>query len=180
MSVAVIVAIMAMSVPVISFIVTMAMVIAIVAAAVVAVVFVLAVVMAVVMADFFAIFVAVKAFFPTAMATPVCMFAADWVGTMVAEARVIGAVDIAAKSDGSVEPGTCSEEDSAREPCGAVIAKRGTSVGGIVVVAVRTDRLDTDVDGNLHLSPGGSGREAEKREKGKREKPHEFQFDSPW
>jgi len=169
-----------MSVVIVVVTMPIAMVFVAAAFAVVIVVFVMAIVMAVVMADFFAIFVAVKAFFPTAMATPVCMFAADWVGTMVAEARVIGAVDIAAKSDGSVEPGTCSEEDSAREPCGAVIAKRGTSVGGIVVVAVRTDRLDTDVDGNLHLSPGGSGREAEKREKGKREKPHEFQFDSPW
>jgi len=171
---------MSMSVVIVVVTMPIAMVFVAAAFAVVIVVFVMAIVMAVVMADFFAIFVAVKAFFPTAMATPVCMFAADWVGTMVAEARVIGAVDIAAKSDGSVEPGTCSEEDSAREPCGAVIAKRGTSVGGIVVVAVRTDRLDTDVDGNLHLSPGGSGREAEKREKGKREKPHEFQFDSPW
>ena len=171
---------MSMSVVIVVVTVPISMVFVAAAFAVVIVVFVMAIVMAVVMADFFAIFVAVKAFFPTAMATPVCMFAADWVGTMVAEARVIGAVDIAAKSDGSVEPGTCSEEDSAREPCGAVIAKRGTSVGGIVVVAVRTDRLDTDVDGNLHLSPGGSGREAEKREKGKREKPHEFQFDSPW
>lgn len=171
---------MSMSVVIVVVTMPIAMVFVAAAFAVVIVVFVMAIVMAVVMADFFAIFVAVKAFFPTAMATPVCMFAADWVGTMVAEARVIGAVDIAAKSDGSVEPGPCSEEDSAREPCGAVIAKRGTSVGGIVVVAVRTDRLDTDVDGNLHLSPGGSGREAEKREKGKREKPHEFQFDSPW
>jgi hypothetical protein len=167
MSVAVIVAIMAMSVPVISFIVTMAMVIAIVAAAVVAVVFVLAVVMAVVMADFFAVFAGVEIPFPAAVASPVGMLAPNREPAVVAETRVVCAIDISPETDRAVEPRARSEEDSAGKPCWSVIAERGATIGRVVVIAVWADRLNADVDGDLYFGLEGRGREAEKREKRK-------------
>src|SRR4051794_41032178 len=119
---------MAMPVAVIAFVVTAAVILVIVAFAVAVVIFVLAVVMAVVVADFTAIFAAMEIPLPTAMTAPVSVLAATGERAMIAETRVVGAIDIAAESDRTVEPRTCSEEDSAGEPCGTVVAERGASV----------------------------------------------------
>ena len=150
---------------------TIAVVVMVVPAALIVVVFVLAVVMAVVVANLSAIFAAVEISLPSAMAAPVSVLTATRERTVVSETWVIGAIDVSTEADGAVEPGSCSEEDSAGKPCWSVIAEWSASIGCIVVVAVGTDWLNSDVDGDLHFGPERCGGKAEKREKGEREKP---------
>jgi len=126
---------------------------AVVSAAMIVVVFVLAVVMAIVMADLTTIFAAMEISLPSAMATPVCVLAANGEPAMVAEARIVGAINISAEADGAVEPWSRSEEDSAGKPCWSVIAERCATIGSVVVIAIGTNRLNADVDGDLHFGP---------------------------
>jgi len=155
-------------VSVIIVVVTMAMVVVIVASAVFVVILVLPVMMAVVVANFVAIFAAVEVPFPSAVATPVSVLAADRVWTVITEARIVGAVDVAAEPDGSVEPWTSTEEDSAGKPGWTVVAEGGAVVWRVIVVAVWTDGFNADVDGNLYFGSEGGTRCAEKREKDER------------
>jgi hypothetical protein len=134
-----------------------------VALAVIVVIFDLAVVVAVIVANFLAIFAAMEIPFPSAMPAPVSVLAANGELAMVAEVRIIGAVDVAAETDGAVEPGTGSEEHSAGEPGGSVITKWGASIGGVVEVPIWAYGLNTDVDGDLYFCFEGRSREAEKR-----------------
>jgi len=161
-TVAVLVVIVAASVATIPFVVT---------TAVLVVIFILAVVVAVVMANFFAIFAGVEVSLPSAMTAPVSVLAAHGERSVIAEARIVSTVNVPAEADRAMEPGTGSEEDSTRKPRGTVIPERGASIGCVVVVAVRADRLDADVDGDLNFGLEGRSREAEKRQKRKREKP---------
>jgi hypothetical protein len=129
--------------------VSVSAVVVIVASAVIVVIFILAVVVAVVVANFFAIFAGVEVPLPAAMTAPVGVFAADREWAVVAEARIVRAIDVAAESQGPVKPGTGSEEDSTGKPGRSVIAERSASIGRVVVIAVRAGRLDADVDGDL-------------------------------
>jgi hypothetical protein len=52
--------------------------------------------------------------------------AVDWASSVVASAIAVAAA----------EPGACSDEDSAGEPAGAVVAVGGAGVGRVVIVAV--------------------------------------------
>ena len=158
---------MSMSVVIVVVTMPIAMVFVAAAFAVVIVVFVMAIVMAVVMADFFAVFAGVEIPFPAAVASPVGMLAANREPAVVAETRVVCAIDISPETDRAVEPRARSEEDSAGKPCWSVIAERGATIGRVVVIAVWADRLNADVDGDLYFGLEGRGREAEKREKRK-------------
>jgi len=164
-----------MAVVVIAFIVAVSVsvsaVVVIVASAVIVVIFILAVVVAVVVANFFPIFAGVKISLPAAMTAPVSVFAATREWAVVAEARIVRAIDVAAESQGPMEPGTSSEEDSTGKPGRPVIAERGASIGRVVVVAVRAGGLDAYVDGYLYFGLERCSRQADKREKGEREKP---------
>jgi hypothetical protein len=151
--------------------VAIAMIFIAVSAALIVMVFVLAVVVAVVVANFTAIFAAMEIPLPPAVTAPVRALAANRESAVISEARVIGAIDISAEADRAVEPGSCSEEDSAGKPCGTVVAERGASIGCVVVIAIGTDRLNADVDRDLHFGPERCSGKAEKREKGEREKP---------
>jgi hypothetical protein len=142
-----------------------------VSAALIVMVFVLAVVMAIVVADLAAIFAAVEISVPPAMAAPVWALATDGESTVVSEPRVIGAIDISAEADRAMEPGSRSKEDAAGKPSGTVVAERGATIRCVVVVAIRTRRLNADVDGDLYFGPERCSGKAEKREKGEREKP---------
>lgn len=137
----------------VSIAIAMAVVVVIVASPVITMVFVLAVMMAVVMADFFAVFTGVEGSFPAAMTAPVCMLAAYGVRAVIAEARIVGAIDISAETYRTVEPGSRSEEDSAVKPCGTVVAERGATIGSVVVVAIRAKRLGAYVDRDLYFGP---------------------------
>jgi hypothetical protein len=72
----------------------------------------------------------------------------------VAMVRIIAVVDVAVKAAMAVEPGASSNKDSAQKPVGAVVAVGGAIVRGIVEVAVRADRGNANVDGNLGLGVG--------------------------
>ena len=111
-----------------------------------AVVLVLAIVMAVIVADLFAIFARVEIPFPSAMASPIGALATDGEWAVVAEAWIICAVVVPTEANWAVEPWTGSEEDSAGEPCWAVVAEGGAVVRCVVVIAVRTNWFHTDVD----------------------------------
>ena len=134
--------------------IAMAVVVMIVASAMVAVVFVLTVVVTIVVTDFFAIFAGVKVSFPAAMTTPVSVLAANGERAVVAEARIVSAIDVAAESYGAMEPWASSEEDPTAEPGRPVVAEGGTAVRRVVVVAVRADGLHADVDGDLNFGAG--------------------------
>jgi len=170
-TVVVIAMIMAVSIVVTSFVVTAAVVFIIVTSAVIFVLFVLAVMMAIVVAKFTAVFAAVEISLPPAMMAPVSVLTANGESTVVAEARVVGTVDVAAEANRTVEPGARSEEDSAGKPCGAVVAEGGASIGGVVVVPVGACGLDADVYGDLYFGFESGGREAERRQKSERQKP---------
>jgi hypothetical protein len=168
-----------MTVVVIASVATVAAIFMTVTSAVVVVVFVLAVVMAVIMANFFAILTSVKVSFPAAMAAPVGVLTSNGERTVVAEARIVGAIDVAAKADRPMEPGSGSDEDSTGEPCWPVIAEGGASIGRVIEVAIGANGLDADVDGDLYFGFESGSRETEKHKKAKREKPERFHHISP-
>ena len=168
-----------MTVVVIASVATVAAIFMTVTSAVVVVVFVLAVVMAVIMANFFAILTSVKVSFPAAMATPVDVLTSNGERTVVAEARIVDAIDVAAKADRPMEPGSGSDEDSTGEPCWPVIAEGGASIGRVIEVAIGANGLDADVDGDLYFGFESGSRETEKHKKAKREKPEKFHHISP-
>lgn len=151
--------------------VAVAVVVMIVSAAMIVVVFVLAVVMAIVVANFTTVFAAVEIPLPSAVTAPVRALAANGEPAMVAETRIIGAINVSAEADRPVEPGSRSEEDSATKPCGTVVAEGGATVRRIVVIAIRTSRFNANVDGDLYFGPERCSGKAEKREEGEREKP---------
>lgn len=175
MSVAVVVVVVTVSIAV-----GIPMIIVIVTASVIVVVFVLAVMVAVVVADFFAVLMTAELLLPSTVTGPVGVLAANRERAVVAEAWIVSAVDVATEADGSVEPWTCSEEDSAAEPGWSVVAEGSAIVRSVVVVAVRADRLGADVDRDVDLSFQRGFAEAEKREESEREKPRRFHLDSPW
>ena len=159
--------------------IAMSVVVVIVASAMVAVVFVLTVVVAIVVTDLFAIFAGMEVSLPAAMTTPVSVLAANGERAVVAEARIVGAIDVAAKADRPMEPGSGSDEDSTGEPCWPVIAEGGASIGRVIEVAIGANGLDADVDGDLYFGFESGSRETEKHKKAKREKPERFHHISP-
>jgi hypothetical protein len=167
MSVAVIALVIAVSVAI-------AAVVAIMSTAVIAVVFVLAVVMAIVVADLPAIFAAMEISLPSAVTAPVCVLAADREPAMVAEARIVGAINVSAEADRPMEPRSCTEEDSAAEPSRSVIAEGSAVVWRVIVVAVWAGRLRANVDGDLYLGFEDGRGGADEREESRREKPERF------
>ena len=134
-----------------SIVVSVSMVVVIVASAVITMVFVLAVMMAVVMANLFAVFTGVEIPFPAAMTAPVGVLAAYREWAVIAEARIVGAVDVTAETHGTVKPRTCSEEDSATKPSWSVVAKWCAPIGCVIEVAIGADWLDANVDCDLYF-----------------------------
>jgi hypothetical protein len=72
-----------------------------------------------------------------------------WEWTMVPMMRIEAIVNVAIELVWPVKPGTGSEEHAAVEPLGSVVPVWGAVVGGDIVVAVRTSRLWSDIDGDL-------------------------------
>ena len=97
---------MSVAVAMITLVVTMS-----VAPAAIVVVLVLAIMMAVVVTVFFPGFVTAELPFPSAMTSPVGVLAAYGISAVIAEARIIAAIDVAAKTDRTMEPGSSTEED---------------------------------------------------------------------
>jgi hypothetical protein len=158
------------SIAVIPFVVTAAVVFAFMASVVIVVISVLAVVMSIVVSNFFAVFMTTELLFPSVVAAPVGALAADGEPTVVTEARIIGAIDVSAEAYRAVEPGACSEEDSACKPRWSVVAKWSASIRRVVEVAIWTKGLGTYIDGDLYLGLESGRGKAEKRDEGRREK----------
>jgi len=76
-------------------------------------------------------------------------FAATGQRTAVTLTGVKAVVDVAVEAVPAVEPGAGSDEDSAKEPVGPVIAVRGAVVGSVVEVAVGANGSHSNVDGDL-------------------------------
>ena len=70
-------------------------------------------------------------------------------GSGITVMRVIAVVDVAVESVGAVEPGADSDEGSASKPVRAIVPVRGTIIGCVVEVPVRTGRSDPNADTNL-------------------------------
>jgi hypothetical protein len=67
----------------------------------------------------------------------------------VSVSRIVTIVDVAVEAAVAVVPGTGTDEDSAGEPVGAIVAVRGTRVWGVVKVAVGADGCGSNADGDL-------------------------------
>jgi hypothetical protein len=128
-----------------------ALIMMIVAPTVIIVILVLTVMMAVVVPNFLAIFAGVEAPFPSAMATPVSMFASNRKWAVIAKARIVSAIDVASEADRAVEPRASSEEDASREPRWSVVTEGSAIIGRVVEVAVGASRLSADVNGDLYF-----------------------------
>ena len=77
------------------------------------------------------------------------LFAAIRRRSSVAMAGIIAVVDMAVEVAGAAEPVPGADEHAVIEPIGPVVAVGRAVIGSVVVVAVGTDRLDTEVDGDL-------------------------------
>jgi hypothetical protein len=72
-----------------------------------------------------------------------------WKWTMVAVVGIEAIINVAIELVRPVKPRTRSEEDAVVEPLGPVVPVWGAVVGGDVVVAIRTTRFWSDIDGDL-------------------------------
>ena len=79
--------------------------------------------------------------------------------SMVAVSRIVAVVHVTIEMVMTVEPGTCTDEDSARKPVRAVVPVGSAVIRRIVEVAVRANRSDTYVDGNLGRTHRGTTQE---------------------
>ena len=77
------------------------------------------------------------------------LFAALRVRSAVAVAGVIAVVDMAVEVAGAAVPVAGADEHSTLKPFGAVVAVGRAVIGSVVVVAVRADWLDSEMDGDL-------------------------------
>jgi hypothetical protein len=77
------------------------------------------------------------------------LFAAARHRSSVAVAGIIAVVDMAVEVAGAAEPAAGADEHAVVEPIGPVVAVGRAVIWSVVVVAVGTDRLDTEVDGDL-------------------------------
>jgi hypothetical protein len=72
-----------------------------------------------------------------------------WKWTMVAVVGIEAIINVAIELVRPVKPRTRSEEDAVVEPLGPVVPVWGAIVRGDVVVAIRTTRFWSDIDGDL-------------------------------
>ena len=121
--------------------------------AVIVMVFVLAIVIAVVVVVFSVILVPVPLSLPAGVTSPVGVFSVCGEWAVIAEVWVVGVIDVPVKTDRSVKPRSGAQEYPSYKPLRTVVTKRRTSIGRVVEIAVRADRLcsDMDVDADLCL-----------------------------
>jgi hypothetical protein len=74
--------------------------------------------------------------------------------TAIAVAWIEAIIDIAVEASWTTEPRACSEENAIVKPLRAVIAIRSTVVGGVIKIAVGTDRRWTDIDAKIQRHLG--------------------------
>jgi hypothetical protein len=80
--------------------------------------------------------------------------------TCISVARVIAVVDVAVETAVAVIPGAGTEEDSAGEPVGTIVAVRGAGVWGVVKVAVGAYGGGSNADGDLSGCHGDTAHES--------------------
>jgi hypothetical protein len=71
----------------------------------------------------------------------------EW--SVVAVMRIETVVDMSIKSVRAVEPGTGSDERPTNKPIGPIVTIRCALVGGIVEIAIGTNRRRANADGHL-------------------------------
>lgn len=70
-------------------------------------------------------------------------------GSSITVVRIPAVIDVAVEPTRTVEPGSGSNEKTAREPVGAIVAVWCAVVGSVIEVSVRADGRRSDIDGNL-------------------------------
>jgi hypothetical protein len=75
--------------------------------------------------------------------------AAFGIVSIIAVPKIVVVVDVAIESIGTVEPGTRAEEDTTGKPLRSIVAIRRATVGWYFVIAVRTNRWFSYLNGNL-------------------------------
>jgi len=149
--VTVIVPMIIMTAPMIIMIAPMAVVIAIMALTVVVMILVLAVVITIVVTNFVVVLVPVPAPFPTCVTAPVGAFTAYGIWAVIAKARIIVMVDVAAKTYRTAEPWSCAQEHATRKPLRTVISERCALIRRVAEVAVGANRRHANADADLCL-----------------------------
>jgi hypothetical protein len=91
------------------------------------------------------------------------LFPTLWNRPIVAAPRIIAIVNVAVKAATSMKPWSSSNEQTAIEPVGSIVAIRRTTVGSVIEVTVGTIRGDSDVDANLSRCIGNGGGQAYSR-----------------
>ncbi|HTC34880.1 MAG TPA: hypothetical protein VK724_15995 [Bryobacteraceae bacterium] len=82
-------------------------------------------------------------------------------GALITVFRMKMVVDVAAEIGSAMEPWTGADKNISTKPLRAVVAGGSTGVGRDIVIAVRTIRGWSYVDGDLSLSLWGGNREAD-------------------
>jgi hypothetical protein len=82
------------------------------------------------------------------------LFTTWWVGSFVAVFGAVVVVDVSVEVLWAVEPRAGSDEDSAGEPLGAVVAVRGARVRRDCVIAIGACGCDADAYADLGLGRG--------------------------
>jgi hypothetical protein len=80
--------------------------------------------------------------------------------TCVSVAWIVAIVDVTVEAAVAVVPGTGTDEDSAGEPVGTVVAVRGAGVWGVVKVPVGAYGRRSDADGDLSGCYGDTAHES--------------------
>jgi hypothetical protein len=87
--------------------------------------------------------------------------AAVWPWSGVAVFRMETVIYVAVEALGTMKPGARAKEDATGKPLRAVVAVGGAVVRRDVIVAVRADRRDSDIDLYLSMCFGSGQREAD-------------------
>jgi hypothetical protein len=90
----------------------------------------------------------------------------EWLGTAlrhwacVSVTRIVAVIYVTVEATVAVVPGTGTDEDSAGEPVGAIVAVRGAGVWGVIKVSVGAYGRGSDADGDLSGCYGDTAHES--------------------
>jgi hypothetical protein len=101
-------------------------------------------------------FIAVKFVTEVLVMFPVGVFAAVWVGTVIAVVGIEMPVYVSVKMLSAVVPGAGSDEDAVREPIRSVVTVGSAVVWSICVIAIRTDGRGAYLYGDLSVGFGSA------------------------
>jgi hypothetical protein len=77
------------------------------------------------------------------------LFPSRWCRPRVTVARIVAIVHVTIEAVRTVEPGASPDKQPTIEPIRSIVSVRGTAVGSIVIIAIRTSGFRSYVDADL-------------------------------